>query len=366
MVERKRKRPTQSGSSGSSSSQSQVRRSRKRLKTDLSVAWGRFRRLQDPFGKGRFGKFWYSSNLIREQESDDVYRTFVIIRYTLEDDDPMSYGYQLFYRSSGHNTIASDMWYPCDGFFIQQESAPIQRERRQQSQRVPQRSIVTSVYKKLFDTKFSRSMKDRADLIRAIQSIGHPRLTTKDDILESLLVRFGCRRFLYASYLLGGGIWDCIPGQQGRQHYTTLCGILGQSFEFEATPFPRPFQSSLRHVPVFSSDVDVNLFTKFAVSKNFLKDEYVDHERTEQWIDLSKWVRDKEVSIGNQSPLRKTMERITRKPFECLRTMTVLIEDTRYVPIDFYILNLDKMNCDFFDNLKNRYKQMVGKGDVRL
>lgn len=348
---------------------------RKRARTSISTAWGRFHRLYDPIGNNAMGKFWYSTRMIREKEDAELgqFRVFCIIRYTLDDATGSdSYGYQLFYRSSGHNSVVGGTWYPCDGLMLMRERQPPPQGLQKQQQEKPRysSSLVVTMYQKLSTTKFSGNMKNETQLIRALLAIRHPRLHSEETIREYLLIRFGTLKFMYASYLLGGGIWSSSSTKPVRQnHYDSKIGpILGGYFHFDAeTPFVRSLMMDnnlIKHIPVIKRDSDLNQYTKFALSRNYLKDEY---PKSTTWVDLREWLKPTEVLISAESAAAKAIRRLTRKePPPCYGIIPLIHDGESYIIVELYENDLNTIDCNTFAYYKKKYQEMIDRGDFRL
>jgi len=317
-------------------SQQQQQRPAKRLNAMEVPAWGRFRLIGE---SGRFGRFWLSENMVREALDDKRSRTFAILRYVHGE----GYGYQLFYRSSGHNSVAPGTWFPCDGFMLSKER--IEGDTWGSFKAV-------GAFVKLTQTVFSRRMKEDKALIRTILGMHHPRLTTDNEVLDSLLRRFGTERFMHASCVIGGGVWedervgpvmmdrfDIIVGRRAAAIQMTIAGVLERA-------------------------THLNLFAKHAVSTNYCKEEYV--HGTTAFVDLSKWMRGDDIPIGIDSVVNKTLRRLRSQPVECMRSIPVLISGVPHIIEDFYNFDLDTMDCNVFDGIKRTFLKIIEGGRIHI
>jgi len=315
--------------------QQQQQRPAKRMNTMDVPAWGRFRLMGE---SERFGRFWLSENMVREASDDKRSRTFAILRYVHGGD---GYGYQLFYRSSGHNSAAPGTWFPCDGFMLS-------KERIEGDTWGSFRAV--GAFVKLTQTVFSRGMRENRALMRAIIGLGHPRLTSEKEVLDSLLRRFGTERFLHASYVIGGGVWEDISDviRDGL-------GITGVS---RRGPIP------ITVAGVLERPTDVNVFARHAVSTNYCKEEYV--HGTTAFVDLSKWMRGDLISIGTESGMNKTLRRLRSQPVVCMRSIPVLISGVPHIIEDFYNFDLDTMDCNVFDGIKKTFTKIIESGRIYI
>lgn len=321
---------------GRSWSQQQQRRPTKRLNALDVPAWGRFRLIG---GSDRFGRFWVSENMVREAADDTRSRTFAILRYVLGD----GYGYQLFYRSSGHNSVAPGTWFPCDGFMLSKER--IEGDAWGSFKAV-------GAFVKLTQTVFSRGMRENRDLVRAIIGLGHPRLTTEKEVLDSLLRRFGTERFLHASCVIGGGVWDDERMSDVIMNDLDITGLSRRA------PVP------ITMARVLPRPTDLNVFARHAVSTNYCREEYV--HGTTAYVDLSKWMRGDVIPIGTQSGMNKTLRRLRSQPVVCMRSIPVLISGAPHIIEDFYNFDLDTMDCNVFDGIKKTFDKIIDSGRIYI
>jgi hypothetical protein len=303
----------------------------------ITQQWGRFYKMKEQGVE--FGEFSVNRQWLREeQDKNGNCRVFLILRY-LNNENKKSY--QLFYRSSGHNSLADGTWFPCNGYTVSQDESDM--------------NVIDETYSKLYNTKFSKSLKENTELINDLVKLGNRKMTSPPSVKQSLLLRFGTLRFLYASYLMGGGIWE---NENLRMVFSKHLGLdLSRSYSTEEQiQFHWP--SSLETCRVIENPhIDVNSYAHIAISTNFCKEEYKDP--VTKFIDLTEWVKGEIIEIGVESPLNKSLRRFKGKLVECPRQIPIFVNSVPYIPEILLYYNLDTMNCDQFDRTQLRYSKLI-------
>lgn len=276
--------------------------------------WGTFHKL------GGDGDFWISSRMLVDGDPA-VARIFCILRYHLPSRRKPCY--QLMYRTSGANTHKKGTWFPCNGLFSDYASGEL-------------------FYPKLNETRFSKQMTERTELLDELLALRLEDLATKTRLLNEL-TRFGTPELMHASCRMGDGLWKDVR----------IVAILQQHFpELRLEVNDRPMDVS-GAVPTDS--MTLNGYAGYALSVNYYKeDQYA--TPSEPWIDLRQWLHEPQ-TIGADSPLARAMARFKTTTIDDCRH-TLYYEDPtthiRYLLGIFLHMNLLTTNCDQFLAMKKK------------
>jgi len=279
--------------------------------------WGSFRKLSD--------NFHYSTRMLVDGDIE-IARVFCILRYHLPSQEKPCY--QLMYRSSGYNTHKKGTWFPCNGLFAHYESGQL-------------------YYPKLSNTRFSKDMAEKKELLAELRALRIANLTTNEQCLN-LLSRFGTLEFMQASCLMGGGFWtdNRIPPILAR-HFGIPLAYHDQEIDVTGA------------IPLTADTTMLNHYTGYALSPNYYKEDQYKLPSF-PFIDLRQWNTTPQ-RIGMESQKAKTLARFGSKMAECMRTM--YYEDpatkNRYLLDIFLHANLDTMDCDVFTSIKSKASQRL-------
>ena len=275
--------------------------------------WGSFRKL--------IGDFYYSTRMMVDGDIG-IARVFCILRYRLPDHEKPCY--QLMYRSSGHNTHKKGSWFPCNGLFSHYETGEL-------------------YYPKLSNTRFSKEMAERKELLGELKAL-HIKSLKTDKECVNLLTRFGTLEFMHASWMMGGGFWTD----------DRVAPIMARHFELPLTNEDRGEIDVTGAIPLTTEATMLNHYTGYALSPNYYKEDQYNIP-SHPFIDLRRWNTTPQ-RIGDESPMTKTLARLGSKlKKDCLQTL--YYEDAsgnRYLFDIFLNSNLDTMNCDMFVQIKSR------------
>lgn len=266
----------------------------------------------------------------------DGERYFGIISYTLKDDKTQRF--QLFYRSSGANSIGGT-WFPTDGYLMPFDTKP------------------ESYFSKINKTKFASQFKKEpypsrvSDLFRNIAQLHISGLQTEKDMKEKLFLRFGAPVFILISSLLGGGLWRLYP-ELGHIIYRFL-GI-----EHTISPEHPPYDISGHTIKHLVDEKTLNMYCSDAISVNHLKEEY-DDDTINAWVDYREWYT-KEIPIGRSSQMNKTLKRLGMKEISEKKSMCITVDGRIYIPEIFVYMNLDTIQPESVDALKKRLLVFLG------
>lgn len=312
----------------------------------LHYGWGRFFPLFHPYESVK-GKLWHSESIFKELTSTTSPRLFVIIRYEAPQEKD-GYGYQLFYCSSGANSLMKGTWYPCDGFMVSR------------SQEGDKEVILKSIYVKLGYTFFSQQMVREYKLIDDLLALSVPKLTTSTDVMETCLGRFGTSYFLYVSYVLGGGIWN----------HEGICRVLGDWYSLPLIPFPRSWRDrwDISHLTVLPSPHHVNDFAKYALSINYCKQEYSPRHTPSSFVDLQKWRKGGTTWVGNEEI--SSSSSVVASGAGCQRNICIYSQGNGHgIPYLFELvlfgMNINQTKCSTFDYLKSKLESEVARFGVK-
>ena len=238
------------------------------------------------------------------------------------------------YRTSGANVKKKGAWYPCNGFFSFYSTGEL-------------------YYPKMNDTKFSKEMLQKEDLLEALIALRLPNMKTREDFINEL-VRFGTPQFMYASSLLGGGIWQ-LP-----EMVTTLKSHFDMPFEISKKDHDIDVSGA---IPI-SNERMLNEYAGYALSVNYFKNDQYIHP-SYPWIDLRQWLHTP-MLIGIDSPLNKRMARFTKssvaaKSYDCFQTLYYEepVTGKRFLMEIFLHMNLNTINCQEFVDIKKRAEKKL-------
>jgi len=267
----------------------------------------------------------------------DGERYFGIISYTLKDDKTRRF--QLFYRSSGANSIGGT-WFPIDGYLMPFDTKP--------------ESYFSKVNKTKFASQFRKEPYEPrvSTLFHEIQQLGISGMRTEKDIKEKLFLRFGAPVFILISSLLGGGLWALYP---------ELGHIIFQFLGIEHTISPKhpPYDISGHTIQHLRDEKTLNMFCRDAISVNYLKEEY-DENTINAWVDYGEWYT-KEISVGASSQMNKTLKRFGMKEISEKKSLCITFKTRLYIPEIFVYMNLDTIQPESVDQIKKRLLVFLNK-----
>lgn len=264
-----------------------------------------------------FFQLYDSEFYISDKKASDSMRTFIILQYPSN----ILQSTQLFYQSSGHNTLIRGTWFPTNGLLVNWSGE--------------------LVLDKLINTKFSQSLKHNHALINDLLMLG---IYTRNNIWECLLSRFGTLTFLNASYRLGGGIWD---NHQFRS-------IMERHFSILWVPY-NPLYIDTTFIDCVS-DIEINMFAKSAISTNYCKDEYA--FPVNEFVDYSLWYKQPQC-IGGKSPLNRTLVRLNAQPVVYNDYVFVCLLDSKQLMSMFLYNDLSQLNYEQFKQIKKLQLQKL-------
>lgn len=287
-------------------------RKKKRTTPHLQDSWGRFYVLSNP-NPNLYGMIKTSQYALAETNDLSIGRSFIVVNYNTS-------CYQLFYRSSGHNTHYPETWFPTNGYLLSY--------------------LDGGYYDKLSNTKFSKSITQDDILHEKILSLKRPFLDSVQAINSTLLYRFGTKQFMYISSLLGGSLWEDVE----------LVNILSQHFELPLTSSRLRYSFPTTPFEIKNIYQDVNWFAKDALSTNFCKDEY--HiDSINEYVNYRNWYTHL-FTIGEESRQLKAIRRFA--PYEknqCIdKPLYVSFKNEKFFLVDFLYNNLITMDCWKYDS----------------
>lgn len=267
----------------------------------------------------------------------DGERYFGVVSYTMKDDKTQRF--QLFYRSSGVNSIGGT-WFPTDGYLMPFDTKP------------------ESYFSKINKTKFASQFKKEpypphvSALFHDIGRLDISGLRTEKDMKEKLFLRFGAPVFILISSLLGGGLWHLYP-ELGHIIYRFI-GI-----EDTMSPVHPPYDTSGHTIRHLVDEKTLNMYCRDAISVNHLKEEY-DDETINAWVDYGEWYI-KEIPVGVSSQMNKTLKRFGMKEILEKKSVCINVDGRMYIPEIFVYMNLDTIQPESVDEIKKRLLVFLGK-----
>lgn len=287
------------------------------FESDLRLRWESFLKVSPP---ATYPSVSLSKRILTEIPQD-IGRQFVVVKYCFQQGEASRY--QLFYRSSGANSQTPHVWFPCDGLVLNYNQGLI--------------------YAKLTETKFNKKLRSQESFLKKMAHLGLKGMETPEKVMEGAVGRFGTPFFVYISYLLGGdGFWT---NEDVRQ-------LLGTYVKMDLS-MPRQEYSLDRHIvrPIVSYE-DVNTFARFAVSINYLLDEY-DHSFPGLFD--YETIYHKKILVGAS---RKSL-------LQCLLFLFIEYKDNKIVPIEvLYYWDIEKIPCTTIENYLIHLSRLVRSGKI--
>lgn len=261
-----------------------------------------------------------SRNILTETPQN-IGRQFAIVKYYMGRE---VWGYQLFYRSSGANSHTPRVWFPCDGLVLNYEQG--------------------LVYAKLTHTLFSKKIKDDTRFLESLVQFHLPGMDTQKKILDGAFMRFGTPLFMFISYLLGGEFWK----------HNELRFFLGQYIQFDMSLYRAEYDLQRHTLLSIQSCEDVNRFTRYAVSMNYLLDQYTFH--FPQRFDYTD-IYEKKIPVGHD----------LKSYSQCSLYLFINHNDCRCIPIEvLYYWNLQKTSCQYIQGYLLHLSHLVQKGRITI
>lgn len=301
-------------------SKKQQQKQKQQQQQQVEPVWGRFQKLDSPAG----GEFYISQHILVE-DPPDIGRHFAVVKYFLKE-KPC---FQLFYRSSGYNTKMAHTWFPTDGLVVEPGSG----------------AGTGLVYRKLQATSFSKTLMKETRLASEIVRLGLDGLDTETGVVNSLLGRFGCPIMMYISYLLGGSLWS----------NKDLCRLFTPYMKIDVKLPTRPERPLEKHtVSIIASKEDVNRFARYAVSVNYIQDEY---EQVFPYFYNYEELYSKAYEVGTNLKDRLGILR-------CETPLFFEYKDTKYILGCFLDWNIQNVGCDNVKNLIRHVRVRAESGLV--
>jgi hypothetical protein len=260
-----------------------------------------------------------SRNILTETPQH-VGRQFAIVKYYTGRQTPC---FQLFYRSSGANSNAPHVWFPCDGLVLNYAEG--------------------LVYAKLTHTLFSKHIKQDTKFLDTLARLNINGMNTRKKIVDGAFMRFGTPLFMFISYLLGGEFW----------RHNELRLFLGQYIDFDMSLYRYTYDLQ-RHniIPIESTYEDVNRFTQFAVSINYIFEQYT--FRFPQLFDYT-YIYENKIPVGQDLKYYS----------QCSLYLFIVHNDYRYIPIEtLYNWNLPKTSCQYIQGYLLHLSHLIEKGRI--
>ena len=106
------------------------------------------------------------------------------------------------------------------------------------------------------------------------------------------------------------------------------------------------------------------MYAKYALSRNFVKDEYP--HGTTPFVDFVKWIEKVPVQVGENSPGNKRLRTLGYPPRECEKIIPIFHDGVPYIPLEFYVSDLDTITCDHYNYFEKTLQKLFDQGKVRL